>query len=416
MKIINLKSNNIKGIKAIDITPKENVVVISGKNGAGKTSALDSIWYILKWKEGAKQTPMPIRKGEKEASGQVTLKEDLTLDDELAGKKAAPLFIVDRVWKENGKTELKVTGADGTKYPTPQKLLDEFIGYLSFDPREYSQMLGRDQRKILIDLTGFDITEIEKKIAFLFNQRLEKGREVKLLSGNREEITIENLPEELISVDDINDELQNALMVNSKIEESGRLKERAKEEIIKLEAEIVSWDKYLGENQVIPIDSLKEKLTESQGINEQVRARDRNRIADSKEKIAKLDYTDYTRQIDEQTKIKIDGLKENWHKIPDQKLSLTEEGIAYDGTPYSQIAFSEQLKIAIKIAMALNPKLRVIRIADYSLLDNASKDMVRDMAKEFDYQVWAEEVDETGTVGFYIEEGEIVAEENQQPF
>lgn len=36
MKIINLKSNNIKGIKAIDITPKENVVVISGKNGAGK--------------------------------------------------------------------------------------------------------------------------------------------------------------------------------------------------------------------------------------------------------------------------------------------------------------------------------------------------------------------------------------------
>lgn len=416
MKIINLKSNNIKGIKAIDITPKENVVVISGKNGAGKTSALDSIWYILKWKEGAKQTPMPIRKGEKEASGQVTLKEDLTLDDELAGKKAIPLFIVDRVWKENGKTELKVTGADGTKYPTPQKLLDEFIGYLSFDPREYSQMLGREQRKILIDLTGFDTSEIEKRIAFLKEERLIKGREVKMLTGNREEITIENLPNELISVNDINEELQNALMVNSKIDESIRSKKQIQEEILRLENKFLELNKYLEGHQVIPVESLKEKLTESQEINEQIRARDRNKISDGKENKAKNEYNDFTKEIDAEVKKMEDGLKENWHKIPDQKLSLTETEIAYNGTPYSQIAFSEQLKIAIKIAMALNPKLRVIRIADYSLLDNASKGMIHDMAKEFDYQIWAEEVDETGTVGFYIEEGEIVAEGNQLPF
>lgn len=359
---------------------------------------------------------MPIRKGEKEASRQVTLKEDLTLDDELAGKKAAPLFIVDRVWKENGKTELKVTGADGIKYPTPQKLLDEFIGYLSFDPREYSQMLGREQRKILIDLTGFDTSEIEKRIAFLKEERLIKGREVKMLTGNREEITIENLPNELISVNDINEELQNALMVNSKIDESIRSKKQIQEEILSLENRFLELDKYLEEHQVIPVESLKEKLTESQEKNEQIRARDRNKISDGKENKARNEYNDFTNEIDAEVKKMEDGLKENWHKIPDQKLSLTETEIAYDGTPYSQIAFSEQLKIAIKIAMALNPKLRVIRIADYSLLDKASKNMIHDMAEEFDYQVWAEEVDETGTVGFYIEEGEIVAEEDQLPF
>ena len=416
MKILNLKSTNIKGIKAIDITPKDDMVIISGKNGAGKTSALDSIWYVLCWKAGAKGTPMPIRKGEKEAEGEVTLCEDLSAEDLAAGKIPEVLFIVNRVWKANGDTQLKVTNGRGLKYTTPQKLLDDFIGYLSFDPRLFSQMKGREQRQVLIDLTGFDVTEIEKRIAFLYDQRLEKGREVKSLTGNREEITIEDLPEELISVADINNELQEAMMVNTKIDEATRNKEQSLKEIERLKTLINNCENYLHENKEIPIDSLKEKLSESQAINEQVRARDRNRIADRKENKAKNEYDDFTREIDEQTKMKVDGLKENWYKIPDQKLSLTEEEIAYDGTPYSQIAYSEQLKLCIKIGMALNPKLKVLRISDWTLLDNESKETVRQMAREFGYQIWAEEVDDTGFIGFYIEEGKVKQENEDAPF
>jgi len=416
MKIINLKSTNIKGIKAIDITPHDDMVIISGKNGAGKTSALDSIWYVLCWKAGAKGTPMPIRKGEKEAEGEVTLCEDLSSDDLAAGKIPEVLFIVNRVWTANGDTQLKVTNGKGLKYTTPQKLLDDFIGYLSFDPRLFSQMKGREQRQVLIDLTGFDITEIEKKIAYLYDQRLEKGREVKLLSGNREEITIEDLPEELISVDDINNELHEAMLTNTKMDDMVRKQEESLKEMERLKDLIVSCDDYLQTHEKIPVESLKEKLTESQAINEQVRARDRNRAADMKENKAKNEYDDFTREIDEQTKIKMDGLKENWYKIPDQKLSLTEEEIAYDGTPYSQISYSEQLKLCIKIGMALNPKLKVLRIADWTLLDNESKETVRQMAKSEGYQVWAEEVDDTGTIGFYIENGEVKAENEDAPF
>ena len=416
MKIINLKSTNIKGIKAIDITPKDDVIILSGKNGAGKTSALDTIWYVICWKAGAKQTPMPIRKGEKEAEGEVTLCEDLSPDDIAAGKKPEVLFVVNRTWKANGTTQLKVTNGKGLKYTTPQKLLDDFIGYLSFDPRLFSQMSGKEQRQVLIDITGFDITEIEKKIAFLYDQRLEKGREVKMLSGNREEITIEDLPEELISVDDINNELQKAMETNTKIDDTVRNKIKAVEEIARLDDLVSSYSDYLLTHEKIPVESLREKLTESQAINEQIRARDRNRIADKKENKAKNEYNDFTNEIDEQTKIKMDGLKENWHKIPDQKLSLTETEIAYDGIPFSQISFSEQLKICIKIGMVLNPDFKVLRISDYSLMDNSSKETVRQMAKEFGYQVWAEEVDETGTVGFYIEEGEVKTENEDAPF
>jgi len=277
-------------------------------------------------------------------------------------------------------------------------------------------MSGKEQRQVLIDITGFDITEIEKKIAFLYDQRLDKGREVKALSGNREEITIKDLPEELISVDDINNELQKAMETNTKIDDTVRNKIKAVEEIARLDDLVSSYSDYLLTHEKIPVESLREKLTESQAINEQIRARDRNRIADKKENKAKNEYNDFTNEIDEQTKIKMDGLKENWHKIPDQKLSLTETEIAYDGIPFSQISFSEQLKICIKIGMVLNPDFKVLRISDYSLMDNSSKETVRQMAKEFGYQVWAEEVDETGTVGFYIEEGEVKTENEDAPF
>ena len=410
MKILNLKSENLKGIKAIDITPKNDMVIISGKNGAGKTSAIDSIWYALLWKAGVKGTPMPIRKGMKHAEVKVTLCEDLTEEETAQGKTPEPLFIVTRNWTANDKTYLKVSNGKGLIYTSPQKLLDDFIGFLSVDPRKFTTMSGKEHRDILIQLTGFDVSKIEEKIAELRELRTIKGREVKLLSGEREEITIEDLPEELILVTDINNELQNALMVNSKIEESGRAKEQAKEEIRKLEAEIISCDKYLGENQVIPIDSLKEKLADSQEINEQVRVRERNRVADGKENKAQAEYEEFTQNIEKETAKLEDGLKANWHKIPDQKLSLTETDIAYDGTPYSQISFSEQLKVAMGIAMAINPKLKVISIADYSLLDDKNKSIIRQLAKEFGFQVWAEEVDETGTKGFYIEDGEVKAE------
>ncbi|KKL59912.1 hypothetical protein LCGC14_2210510, partial [marine sediment metagenome] len=41
-RIANLQIENIKKIKAIDITPAKDLVVIEGENKAGKTSIMDS--------------------------------------------------------------------------------------------------------------------------------------------------------------------------------------------------------------------------------------------------------------------------------------------------------------------------------------------------------------------------------------
>ncbi len=62
MKIIGLKVENIKKVKAVEITPAEPIIKLSGDNGAGKSSILDSIAYAI---GGKRLIPDdPIRKGE----------------------------------------------------------------------------------------------------------------------------------------------------------------------------------------------------------------------------------------------------------------------------------------------------------------------------------------------------------------
>ncbi len=67
------------------------------------------------------------------------------------------------------------------------------------------------------------------------------------------------------------------------------------------------------------------------------------------------------------------------------------------------------MRVSAAIAMAGNPKLRVIRIQDGSLLDEDGLKIISDMAAEKDYQVWLEAVDSTGKVGIYMEDGEVAA-------
>lgn len=47
MKIIRLDAANVKRLKAVEITPDGTLQVVTGANGAGKSSVLDAIWLAL---------------------------------------------------------------------------------------------------------------------------------------------------------------------------------------------------------------------------------------------------------------------------------------------------------------------------------------------------------------------------------
>src|SRR4051812_40838382 len=73
MKIIRLQSSNIMKLVAVDITPKGELVIVGGKNGAGKSSVLNSIAMALGGL--ALAPPQPIRGNELKAEIKLDLGE-----------------------------------------------------------------------------------------------------------------------------------------------------------------------------------------------------------------------------------------------------------------------------------------------------------------------------------------------------
>ena len=73
MKIIELQAENVKRLKAVEITPNGTLQVIGGKNAQGKSSVLDAIWLALGGGKAAKDTPLPIRDGEATAKVRLDL-------------------------------------------------------------------------------------------------------------------------------------------------------------------------------------------------------------------------------------------------------------------------------------------------------------------------------------------------------
>jgi hypothetical protein len=87
-------------------------------------------------------------------------------------------------------------------------------------------------------------------------------------------------------------------------------------------------------------------------------------------------------------------------------LDVTEAGVVFHGVPIGQVSSAEQLRVAVGLGFAANPKIRVVLLREGALLDDASLAAVIAMAEQADAQVWIEVVgDRAGAV--IIEDGTI---------
>jgi len=412
MKVIELRAQNFKRLRAIDIKPDGNVVVIAGRNAQGKSSVLDSIWSALAGGAAMKGTTKPIRDGEEEAS------VELDLGD----------FIIRRTWKE-GATNLVVMSKDGAKYPSPQKFLDEKLGALSFDPLAFAQQDEKTQLKTLLELVKlpFDPDALAGKRATLYATRTEAGREARALEGQLEGIpeVPEGTPEEPVSARQILDEqvacaaqlnaarehrrdieeVQNSIDASrARIEELESLLETEKANVERLSFELGRL-----EDIEVPYPADRDfasELEAVESINAAVRARSERERVGTLLGTVKLEVHNLTEQIEAIDAEKSKALAEA--EMPIEGLAFDDSGVTYRGIPFKQCSSAEQLRVSLAMAMSLNPAIRVIRISDGSLLDSENMNVIAEMADAQDYQIWVERVDESGQVGFIIEDGSVV--------
>jgi DNA repair ATPase RecN len=407
MKVIKLKAENIKKLKAIEIEPKENTVVISGKNGAGKSSVLDSIWYALTGKDSLKKTSKPIREGEDYASVTVDIGD----------------YVITRNWTSNENSYLKVENKDGAKFPSPQALLDSLIGELSFDPLEFARIEKKKQKEVLLKLLGLstNVDKLDSQYNDIFNERTYIGRNFKTLKAQFDDMAKpkDTLPEKEINISDLTKQLSEAIDNNKAIRETeiqlirdeenlDRVEKKISELLLEkeqLESSIKNVRAGLAKSKEIPVEDLQNKIDNAGKINNEIRNAENYYTKKAEVKKAEKSYKEKTAELESITVKKSELIKSA--KMPIDGLSFDNEGVLFNSIPFFQLSSAEQLKVSISIAMSMNPKLRIIRIMDGSLLDNSNMEIIKNMATDSDFQIWIEKVDESGKIGIYIEDGEL---------
>ena len=397
MKIIKLTAENVKRLKAVEITPDGTVQVVTGRNAQGKTSVLDAIWLALGGGAASRETSRPVRDGEETAS--VTL----DLGD----------LVVTRTWK-GAKTSLTVASSDGAKHSSPQAVLDSLVGRLSFDPLEFTRLSGREQVAALLDLVdlGIDLPKLDADRQHLYDERHAVGLKGKAL-GDLPSIDTD-APDVEVSASSIIAEIRSAQEAERTASEAHAGLKIAVDRVAELKADLANWEATVEARQAtvdalpteeVDVAALEQSLADVEETNRRVRANaDAKAKADEKASL-RTQYEGFTEKIDALDERKAKALAKA--KFPVDGLGFDEGGVTYNGVPFSQASSAEQIRVSLAMAMSLNPELRVIRILDGSLLDADNLALISDMAAEKDYQVWIERVADGSGVGVVIEDGQV---------
>ena len=418
MRIIRLEAENVKRLHAVEIEPDGNVVVIAGRNGQGKTSVLDSIWLALGGGSASKETARPMREGSKKAH--VTL----DLGD----------IVVTRTWTSDDKSTLKVSSGDGhAKYSSPQSMLDNLVGRLSFDPLAFSHQAAKDQLATLLSLVElpFDPIALDREYDSTFDDRTVVNRDKLALTARLDAMPElpDDTPLEEVSTSDLVAEFRAATAL---IAEHVRVRNDAviarneqtvaKTKVDTLEAQLAEareafaaaiehadqlTDLAASLDDDPDVSEIETRLSNVETTNIAVRAA-RARADIVRELDAVTTTSDaLTSKLDEIKTLRADGVAAA--KMPIDGLAFDAEGVTYNGHPFKDCSSAEQLRVSVAMAMAMNPTIRVVRITDGSLLDDDNMQLIAEMAAEHDFQVWIERVDESGDVGVVIEDGSVVA-------
>lgn len=431
MKVIEFRAENFKKLKAVEIHPEPTVQVISGANGAGKSSILDAIWAALGGADMSKETGtiQPIREGEEKASVRLDLGD----------------FIVTRKWTKSGST-VTVENKDGAVYKTPQALLDGLIGKISLDPLNFSNADSKYQRDVLLSIVKIpaDLVKIDGDRQEKYIYRTALNRDIKAMNARLAAMPAPapGTPETEVSTEPIIEAQRVAVDAIRQNNQARAIVTRLSDDVDRIDAEIVAAVKetealYLrmrelndklekmkqesaakrvalkteGENVAALVDpdlnSFSVKLREVETTNRAVRAaQDRKKLFQEIGAVETL-VAELTAAMTVIEKQKTDAIAAASFPVPG--LGFNDTGVTFKGLPFAQCSSAEKLRVSVAVAMSAAPKLRVIRITDGSLIDSKNLEILSTLAKENDFQLWIEKVDESGKVGVYIEDGEVKA-------
>jgi hypothetical protein len=433
LKILSLEADQIRrlSVARIQVDPEaKDPIFIVGDNDEGKSTTLDCfIWGLA----GGRMPEDMIRKGADKGEIRIELGDD------------EPELTVRKVFKEGQPARLIVKTADGMT--GTQKTLSTIVGALGMDPAALAAMSGLEQADIVQDALGIDLTDLDTTAADTFSKRTELNRRIRNAEATLEAFRIpDGTPDTEVDVVELTNDLQNALALNranddrrqglirlrddripeltttvaekqdaiadleSRIRTLQTQKTAVQEELKTATADLERAAKSLelAKKEVLDLEDvdpspIRQAIADANDVNEAVRAkqsRDAQTVSLGKMKEEADALTERLAAIDtaKRKRVKDADLPAGLEAI-----GFDDRGLTFEGFPLAELGTGKRLRVATQIALALNPKLRVILIKAGNDLDAKNLKIIADTAAEAGAQVWIERVQRPVDDGIVIE-------------
>lgn len=429
LRLIRAEITNYKNIEHKIITfDDRRLIVISGANGAGKSSLIQALLSPLM----PKIIPAkPIREGEERASVSLTLAGTLHGD-----RKEYTLDL--HFTQANQKGKLYVKNEKGEAITKSVKTVVEgIVGNIGFDIFQFLGATKLKQIQTLKEISGatveIDKIDIDRKAVYdkrtytnnrigeleaIANDHLFTNEEIERFSAA---VDLAPLNKEL---SEVSDKINEWSRIESGVKEFERnliyitnenIQKRAEVDALKKQIEVleeqIAANVLKGDEIIAKRDGgrawlEKNPKPDAVAVTEKIkRANEHNQKCAQVKSLAEKhkELIDLKQKSSELT-VALEGFDarktqvlEN-SKLPVKGLTFTDEEIFYEGLPFSedQIPKSKIIAIGAAISMALNPNLRVIVVNDGSLLDRDTLKTLMKIVEKKGYQLIVEQVDQDG--------------------
>src|SRR3990167_4859846 len=430
MHIVYLEVDSYKRIRAVRIEPRtgQPLIRVGGRNRQGKSSLLDSIAALLGGK--SLMAEQPVRKGAKKA---------------VVEARVGP-FVIRRSITEKGGGSLTVFDDAGKPIASPQTFLDGLLGKYTVEPMRVLRCSKDEQVELVRRAAGIETADLDAKRAASYDERTSVNRQLSQLDARLASAPHPpEAPNQEVSLSALSAEYEVASQARQaandahvRISRARGLQDELAERIRTSELTIATLRRQLGEAEAgiashrseranadqrvaellheaerltaaaPDLDPIRQRMANIEAVNRKARenlahqaltaevgkVRDRSRLL--------------TRQIEDIDMERLERIRSAAYPVPG--LLVDDAGVTYRGVPLAQASSAEQLRVAVALALAPNPAIRVLVVREGSLLDNENMGLLAELAEEHQAQVWVEVVTEGEADGatVTIEDGEVL--------
>ena len=385
-----------KAIKDFDESFENNIILLKGDNGVGKSSVIQFIEIAL-----GKQKNIP---------------PNATGEGEVIADFRGNQYLFQVAFKD-GKPIVTITAPDGMK-DNKKSTLAGIVGAIDFDIDKFVEqsksLSGRKEqietyKKFLDKEIVEQIERYESNVAINYEQRTIANRELKTIDGAiaLHPMKGENLNIEPIDVSDVFQKQKEANEHNSKIEVTESTLLQLKQENERYDSEIarlmdlakVNKDRidkgeaFLKSNTKIDVTEFETKLQNANEINAQVsQAKELKAKLAEKEKLTN-DIGEMTALIDSTRQVIQDAIRDM--DSPIEGLGFDSEQLLYKGVPVNpdSLSKSEIMELGIKLKIAENPDAGVLFIQEGESIGAKRLEEIKEIAAKNNFQIIMEQVE-----------------------